>query len=75
MTLCSTLVSALSLGQKPLLMQGEEELPTLNHSQMLNHVSFYNSMNETWLHILEQCLLKSMCMEKSCNHLFHPQLT
>ena len=49
MTLCSTLDSALSLGQKPLLIQGEEELPTLNHSQMLNHVSFYNSMNETWL--------------------------
>ena len=51
MTSCSTLDSALSLGQKPLLMQGKEELPTLNHSQMLNHVSFYNSMNETWLHI------------------------
>ena len=32
-------------------MQGEEEeLPILNHSQMLNHVSFYNSINETWLH-------------------------
>ena len=49
MTLCSTLDSALSLGQKPLLIQEEEELPTFNHSQMLNHVSFYNSMNETWL--------------------------
>ena len=50
MTLCSTLVSALPLGQKPLLIQGEEELPTFNQSQMLNRVSFYNSMNETWLH-------------------------
>ena len=50
MTLCSTLLSALSLGQKPLLIQGEEELPTLNHLQMLNRISFYNFMNETWLH-------------------------
>ena len=64
MTLCSTLDSALSLGQKPLLMQGEEEeLPILNHSQMLNHVSFYNSMNETWLHYF--ALMKTILPDRS----------
>ena len=51
MTLCSTLVSALSSGQNPLLIQGEEKLPTFNQSQMLNGISFFDSMNETWLHI------------------------
>ena len=63
MTSCSTLVSALSLGQKPLLIQGKEELPTLNHSQMLNHVSFYNSMNETWLHYF--ALMKTILPDRS----------
>ena len=63
MTLCSTLLSALSSGQKPLLTQGEEKVPTFHQSQVLNRVSFYDSMNETWLHIdvhfVVQCPFKN----------------
>ena len=49
MTLCSPLVGALSSGQKPLLLQGEEKLQTFNQSQIVNGVSFYDSINGSWL--------------------------